>query len=278
MKLVAEIGCNHGGSVETAKEMIRSAAVFCMVDVVKFQKRNPHECLTVEEYNAPHPDESHAFGDTYGAHREHLEFTPRQHAELKKYANKLGVEYACSVFDVTSIKQMAKLKPAYIKIGSGHNLKWDLYDALFKHWKGEIHVSTGATKHSEITDIVDYFRDNGREPVLYLCTSAYPAQVIDLCLNELGFLGAFGCATGFSGHHTGISPDLAAVTMGVQYVERHFTLDRASKGTDHAASLEPDGMRKLSKYIKDIKMAMRYKEPEVLMCEMGLRNKKCNIQ
>lgn len=272
VKLVAELCGNHYGSMDIAKKMIRTAADFCMVDVVKFQKRNVRECLTEEEYNGPHPNPMHAFGNTYGAHREHLEFDIEQHRILKEYAEGFGLKYACSVFDKTSAREIASIDPLYIKIGSGHNLRWDIYDVLFECWQGDIHVSTGATTVNEVFEILKYFAD--RDPVLYACTSSYPAKVEDLCLRQIEKYRRWCSRVGFSGHHTGVAPDMAAVILGAEYIERHFTLDRASKGTDHAASLEPDGMRKLSKYIKDIEAALKYKEPEVLECEMGLRVKK----
>ena len=277
IKVVAEMGANHQGDFETAKKMIRLAADFCMVDVVKFAKRTIGECLTEEQYNAPHPNPIHAFGSTYGEHREALEFTIEQHGELKEYAQAHGVEYACTACDVTSVKELAGINPAYIKVGSGHNLRFDIYDALIKYWHGDIHISTGATTKAEILRIYSYFhaRQRNYDLTFYACTSSYPAEVKDLCLLEIQNLRRTypGIRVGFSGHHTGIAPDMAAATLGVDYLERHFTINRAWKGTDHAASLEADGLRKICKYIKDIQEAMTYKGGGILDCEQLFRAK-----
>src|SRR6188768_3291173 len=105
-KVIAEIGCNHMGDMAIAKEMIMVAASFCKVDVVKFQKRNARELLTEEQYNAPHPNPMNAFGPTYGAHREFLEFSVDQHKQLKAWCEEFGAEYSTSVWDVTSAKEM----------------------------------------------------------------------------------------------------------------------------------------------------------------------------
>lgn len=278
VRVVAEIGANHQGDIDIAKKMIRLAADFCMVDVVKFTKRNIRECLTPGQYGSPHPNPIHAFGETYGRHREFLEFTIEQHGELKEYANYHGVEYACTACDVTSVKELAGINPAYIKIGSGHNQRFELYDALKEYWDGDIHISTGATTKVEVRKIVDYFKeidnpDRLHNLVLYACTSSYPTDVKDLCLLEIDNLKKHGVRVGFSGHHTGIAPDMAAATLGVNYLERHFTLNRAWKGTDHAASMEADGLRRICKYIRDIQTAMTYKEQDILECELSFRAK-----
>ena len=114
-KIIAEIGCNHKGDMNIAKEMIKTAAEYCKVDIVKFQKRCNKELLTPEEYNAPHPHPDNSYGDTYGAHREFLEFTAAQHAELKAYCEQCGIIYSTSVWDLTSAKEIAALKPELIK-------------------------------------------------------------------------------------------------------------------------------------------------------------------
>src|ERR1700693_4865282 len=109
--VVAEIGCNHKGSFEIAREMISVAKVFCEVNVVKFQKRNPRELLTEEEYNAPHPEPHQSYGRTYGEHREFLEFTVDQHGELKRLCEQAGLIYSTSVWDLTSAPEIVSLHP-----------------------------------------------------------------------------------------------------------------------------------------------------------------------
>ncbi|MCI9176592.1 MAG: N-acetylneuraminate synthase, partial [Lachnospiraceae bacterium] len=109
--VIAEAGCNHMGQMEVAKDFIETAAHFCKVNAIKFQKRCPKELLTPEQYNAPHSNPVNSYGDTYGAHREYLEFTVDQHAQLKKWCEEAGITYSASVWDMTSAKEIASLKP-----------------------------------------------------------------------------------------------------------------------------------------------------------------------
>jgi N-acetylneuraminate synthase len=114
-RIIAEAGCNHKGDMEIAKELIKIAAIYCKADIVKFQKRNNKELLTEEQYNAPHPNPCNSYGDTYGEHREFLEFSVEQHAELKKWCEEYGIAYSTSVWDLTSAKEIASLNPELIK-------------------------------------------------------------------------------------------------------------------------------------------------------------------
>ena len=110
-KVIAEIGCNHKGNMETAREMINVASIFCKVDCVKFQKRNPKELLSDTEYNTPHPNPTNAYGETYGAHREFLEFDLDQHKQLKKWCEEMNLIYSTSVWDITSALEIITLQP-----------------------------------------------------------------------------------------------------------------------------------------------------------------------
>jgi len=114
-KVVAEIGCNHKGEMDIAKEMIGIAAMFAKCDYVKFQKRHNEELLTEEEYNAPHPNPINSYGNTYGEHREYLEFTADKHGELKEYCEEIGIGYSASVWDLTSAREIIALKPDFIR-------------------------------------------------------------------------------------------------------------------------------------------------------------------
>lgn len=278
-KIIAEIGCNHKGDMEIAKEMIKIAAVYCKVDAVKFQKRNPRELLTEEEYNAPHPNPINSYGRTYGEHREYLEFTLEQHKELKKICEEFGVEYSTSVWDMTSAKEIVSLKPKMIKIPSAMNIHFDMLDYICENFEGEIHVSTGMTTKEEIDEVINYFirKSRNKDLVLYSCTSGYPVPYEDICLLEIKRLkeryGSEVKAIGFSGHHIGIAVDIAAYTLGATWIERHFTLDRTWKGTDHAASLEPEDMRRLVRDLKNTEKALRYKEDDLLEIEEVQRKK-----
>lgn len=278
-KVIAEIGCNHKGDMDIAREMIMTAAMFCKADVVKFQKRDPRELLTEEQYNAPHPNPMHAYGDTYGAHREFLEFDLDQHRQLQEWCSEFGIEYSTSVWDVTSAKEICKLQPSLIKIPSACNLHWEMLDYLCKNHHGEIHLSFGMTTREEEDRIADFFQVRNRlqDLVLYSCTSGYPVAFEDICLKEITRMkDKFEQrvkAIGFSGHHLGIAADVAAMTLGAEWFERHFTLDRTWKGTDHSASLEPDGMRKLARDLRNVYKAITYKQTELLDVEKVQRDK-----
>ena len=279
LKIIAEIGCNHKGDMEIAKEMIKTAAQFCQVDIVKFQKRHSKELLTPDEYNMPHPVSDNSYGETYGEHREFLELNLEQHKQLKSWCEEFGVVYSSSVWDMTSTKEIASLNPELIKIPSACNLKFDMLDYLCKEYEGEIHISFGMTTKAEEEEIVHFFeeQDRAKDLVVYSCTSGYPVPLEDICLNEIIRLkNTFGDrvkAIGFSGHHLGIAPDIAALTLGAEYFERHFTLDRAWKGTDHAASLEPDGMRRLARDLRNVSKALTYKKKDILDIEQVQRDK-----
>lgn len=278
-KVIAEIGCNHKGDMEIAHEMIVIAAMFCKADVVKFQKRCNKELLTPEEYNAPHQHPENSYGTTYGLHREALEFTAEQHAQLKAWCEESGIIYSTSVWDMTSAKEISALKPLLIKIPSACNLKFDMLGWLCENYEGQIHLSFGMTSRDEEEKIVSFFEERGRakDLVIYSCTSGYPVPFEDICLYEITRLRekfeARVAAIGFSGHHLGFAADTAAMTLGARWIERHFTLDRTWKGTDHAASLEPDGMRRLCRDIRNVYKALRYKSTDILPIEEVQRKK-----
>ena len=278
-KIIAEIGCNHKGDMQIAREMIETAANYCKVDVVKFQKRCIKELLTPEEYIAPHPHPEYSYGRTYGEHREFLEFTLEQHQQLQAWCKEYGVEYSTSVWDVTSAKEIVTLLPRMIKVPSACNLNRPLLEYLCEYFDGEIHLSFGMTSKVEEERIVSFFEEQGRakDLVIYSCTSGYPVPFEDICLLEISRLkeqyGNRVKAIGFSGHHLGIAVDSAAVALGAEWIERHFTLDRTWKGTDHAASLEPDGVRKLARDCRAVAKAMTYKSKDILDIEEIQRNK-----
>ncbi|WP_376691969.1 N-acetylneuraminate synthase family protein [Wenzhouxiangella sp. EGI_FJ10409] len=275
---MAEIGCNHKGDMDIAHEMINTAKL-CGADAVKFQKRNPKELLTDDEYNNPHPNPANSYGSTYGEHREYLELDVDQHAQLKQWCDEAGIIYSTSVWDVTSAKDIAGLKPEFIKIPSASNQHFEMLGWLRDSFDGQIQISLGMTTRDEEEKVVSFFEEAGRgkDILIYSCTSGYPVPFEDICLNEiLRLRETFGDRVGgigFSGHHLGIAADVAAMTLGADWIERHFTLDRTWKGTDHAASLEPDGLRRLCRDVKHVSRALAYKDQEILPIEQAQRDK-----
>ena len=265
--------------MDIAKELIKMAAIFCKAPVAKFQKRTPKELLSEEQYNAPHPNPMHAYGETYGAHREYLELTVDQHKELMDYCSEFGVVYSSSVWDMTSAKEIAALNPKLIKIPSAMNTYSAMLEYLCDDYGGQIHISTGMSTTDEIDDMVALFEKKGRakDLVLYSCTSGYPVPFEDVKLLDIpDLIGRYGSRVGdigFSGHHLGIAIDVAAYALGATWIERHFTLDRTWKGTDHAASLEPDGLRRLVRDLNAAYTAMGRKDGGLLDIEIEQREK-----
>ncbi|MDA8712207.1 N-acetylneuraminate synthase family protein [Alphaproteobacteria bacterium] len=278
-KIVAEIGCNHMGDFDIAKELILLAKQ-SGVGYVKFQKRCNTELLTEEQYNAPHPVLDNAYGDTYGAHREFLEFDVNQHRKLKGYCEEVGITYSTSVWDLTSAKEIASLNPEFIKVPSACNNHFEMLRYLRDHFDGQVQVSLGMTTPEETEQIVNLFEETDSaitKLMIYACTSGYPVSAEESCLLEITKLYEMYSQRvneiGFSGHHMGISLDVAAYTLGARWIERHFTKSRAWKGTDHAASLEPQGLAKLQRDLKNTYSALRYKNVDILDIEVAQREK-----
>ncbi|HAR62810.1 MAG TPA: N-acetylneuraminate synthase [Candidatus Margulisbacteria bacterium] len=277
--IIAEIGCNHKGDMEIAHEMIKMAALFCKADVVKFQKRNPRALLTEAEYNTPHPNPMHSFGATYGEHREFLEFDLEQHKQLQIWCKDWGIGYSSSVWDIDSARDIISLQPNMLKIPSAANLDFEMMEYIAINFPGIIHISLGMTTQKEEERIISFFDrfNRTKDVVIYHCVSGYPVPMDDVCLMEITRLKqAYGKkvkAIGFSGHHLGISVDIGAMVLGAEYFERHFTLDRTWKGTDHAASLEPDGLRRLTRDLRAVDKTMKYKPKEILDIELVQRKK-----
>ena len=278
-KVISEIGCNHMGSMDIAKELI-DLSKQCGATFAKFQKRNNKELLTEEQYNTPHPVPNNSYGQTYGAHREFLEFNQKQHAELNAYSEKLGIQYSTSVWDLTSAQQIIELNPLLIKVPSACNNNYPMLQALRDLYTGEVHISFGMTTKAEEEEVVKFFEKTGQAKsrlVVYSCTSGYPVPFKDVCLLEINRLyTSFGDRVkeiGFSGHHLGISIDIAAYTLGARWIERHFTKDRTWKGTDHAASLEVPGLQKLVRDLEHNYSALRAKDTEILDIEATQREK-----
>lgn len=277
--VIAEIGCNHKGEFKIAKELIKLAKE-CNAEYAKFQKRNPVDLLTQEQYNSPHPNPIYSYGRTYGEHRQYLEFNKEQHGELKEYCESVGIKYAVSVWDMASAKEIIELKPDYIKIPSACNNNLELLKELRDNYSGEIHISLGMTTNKEEHSIISFFEETNSAKerlVVYACTSGYPVPFEDVCLLEINRLyknySSRVKKIGFSGHHLGIAIDISAYTLGAMIIERHFTKDRTWKGTDHAASLEPTGLQKLIRDLNITYKSLTYKEKDILEIEEEQRNK-----
>lgn len=278
-KVIAEIGCNHMGEFNIAKELI-DLAKQSGAKYVKFQKRNNKELLTEEQYNAPHPVPYNSYGLTYGEHREYLEFNTEQHKELKNYCDSIGIVYSTSVWDVTSAKEMITFNPEFLKVPSACNNNFEMLKVLRDEYSGQVQLSIGMTLKEEVEEIVKFFEETNQARtrlLIYSCTSGYPVPSKDVALLEINWLydnyGERVNEIGFSGHHNGIAIDIAAYTLGARWIERHFTKDRTWKGTDHAASLEAGGLSKLVRNLNATYESLHYKKEEILPIEQVQRDK-----
>jgi|GEM_PF-231468 len=265
--VIAEIGCNHQGDFGTAIRMI-DVARYCGVDAVKLQKRDNKHYLSSEQYNRPY-DNPNSFGRTYGEHREYLEFSANEHQRLKTYAESLGLTYFVSVWDDHSAEDMADIGIEMLKIPSACINDNNLLRVVNKAGLPVI-ASIGMSDIKE-TDALVKKMSAVKELYIMQSTACYPCDHKDLNLNVIKTLkkryrGRVK-GVGFSGHHRGIAVDIGAVAMGATIIERHFTLDRAMKGTDHAASLEPESLRRLIRDIRDFESAKGDGIKQRLPCE-----------
>ena len=262
-RIIAELSTTHLGQIDRAKYLIKLAHE-CGADYVKFQKRNPEESTPREMWDKPHPNQKFAYGDTYLSHRKALEFSADRHFELKKHCEEIGIGYACSVWDLTSAKEIINLKPDYIKIGSPSNQNFDMISYIAKHFNGGIHVSLGMVSVTERDDILQFIVKNVVDltrVVVYHCTSEYPCVFDRLYLREIETLKEVtsGMEIGFSNHGYGIAIDPVAYFMGATWIERHFVDDRTLNHSDAACSLECSGLRLLCRNIRAVNDSLRYR-------------------
>jgi sialic acid synthase len=242
--IIAEIGHNHQGDLQKAKDLFRSAKE-CGVNAVKLQKRDNKSLYTKALYNAPYDNEN-SFGDTYGAHREALEFGRDEYVELKKYAKELGLTMFATAWDFKSADFLAELDmPAY-KIASGDVRSLPLLKYIARIGKPMI-ISTGGATMEDVKRAYHAIMPINPQLCLLQCTAAYPAEAQDLNLNVITtFRKQFpDLVIGLSDHENGIAMAVAAYVLGARVIEKHMTLNHTWKGTDHVFSLEPVGMRKL---------------------------------
>jgi N-acetylneuraminate synthase/sialic acid synthase len=253
--VIAEVGHNHQGSVEQAKKMFKAAAE-AGAHAVKLQKRDNRSLFTREAFDRPYDNEA-SFGATYGEHREALEFGRDEYQELKAYCKEIGVAFFSTAFDFKSADFLAELDmPAY-KIASG-----DLTNTPLLRYVGEIGkpviFSTGGGTLDDVQRAYEAIAEVNDQLVILQCTAGYPAEWDELDLRVIPtFREMFPNAViGFSSHDNGIAMPVAAYVLGAHVVEKHFTLNRALKGTDHAFSLEPPGMRKLVRDLRRARLAL----------------------
>lgn len=249
--VIAEIGINHNGDVNTAKKLI-DAAVEAGANAVKFQKRTTEDILTQEGLNRPYTS-PHAFAPTYGEHRRKLEFSEKEYHELKQYAEKSGVLFFASVWDPKSADFMEQFSIDAYKIPSADVTNIPLLKYVSQKNKPVL-LSTGMSTEEEIDEAVHAVLEKNDRLVIFHCVSLYPCpdDKIGLAFMDVLKEKYQPLPVGYSGHEMGLLPTLAAVARGACIVERHLTLDKKMKGSDHAASLEPHQFKELIEGIRTI--------------------------
>lgn len=253
--VIAEIGHNHQGNLETCKNLFL-AARNAGANAVKLQKRDNKTLFTKAAYNRVY-DNPNSYGATYGEHREYLEFGWPEYMELQKHARELGLDFFATAFDIPSADFLERLDvPAY-KISSGDLKSIPLLQHVARFGKPMI-LSTGGATLDDIRRAYDSVIPINKQICIMQCTGGYPPEwnelnlmVIDMLRKEFPDI-----AVGFSSHDSGIAMAVAGYLLGARIIEKHFTLNRAMKGTDHAFSLEPGGLTKMVRDLKRLKLAL----------------------
>ncbi len=252
--VIAEIGQNHNGSVDIAKELIDVAAMYG-ADAVKSCKRDLSCELTAEAWNSPYVGPQ-SFGMTYGEHREALELSPEQHAELFEYCRSKGLEYFVSACDIPSVELMEEIGVRLHKVASRDIRNLPLIERVAQTGKPMI-ISAGMATEIDIADALLIIHKYHNRVVVAQCTSEYPTPYEDCNLLAIHSLRRkFNVLTGLSDHTVGIMTVVAAAAMGACVVEKHLTLAKYMKGSDHACSLEPDGLRRIVRDIRNVERAL----------------------
>jgi N-acetylneuraminate synthase len=248
---IAEIGINHNGDLEIAKQLIQmSAEAGC--DAVKFQKRTPELCVPLDQRNVMRET---PWGQmSYMDYRYKVEFDEKQYQELADFATKLNVQLFASPWDVESVDFMVKMKHPVIKIPSASITDIELLEKIAST-KLPVIMSTGMSTVEQIDKAVSVL--NKENLLIAHSTSAYPCDPKELNLRMIPVLAErYQVPIGYSGHETGLQTTVAAVTLGACFVERHVTLDRAMWGSDQSASVEPPGLKRLVRDIRIVEEAL----------------------
>jgi N-acetylneuraminate synthase len=250
--IIAEIGINHNGDLDIARQLIDVAAD-AGADAVKFQKRTIDLVYTKEFLDSPRES---PWGKTQRAQKEGLEFGEAQYREIDGYCKERGVKWFASAWDIQSQKFMQKFDLEYNKIASAMIVSRELLNEVAAEGRHTF-ISTGMSTLADVDRAVDIFRKKNCSFELMHCISTYPMEDEDANLLRIVKLRErYGCDVGYSGHEVGLAVSYAAVALGVTSLERHITLSRAMYGSDQAASVEPAGFRQLVGAVRKIEKAL----------------------
>ena len=270
--VIAEIGHNHKGSVKIAKNLFLSAKN-CGASAVKLQKRSNKNLYTKNFFNSIY-DNKNSYGKTYGEHREFLEFSESQYLELIEYSKEIGITFFATPFDFESIAFLEKLNfPAY-KIASADLINTPLQTKIAET-KKPIFLSTGGGSFEDIERAYKNITKINKNLIILHCTASYPALPKDMNLNVIPELVKrySDMVIGLSDHENGIDAASIAYMLGARVFEKHFTLDRSWKGTDHPFSLEPQGLEKMIRNLKRIPLMLGSNNKKLIESEKKPLNK-----
>ena len=266
--IIAEIGINHNGDIEIAKQLM-DVAVETGCDAVKFQKRTPEICVPEEQKSIPR--ETPWGSMTYFEYKKRIEFEQKEFEQIDAYAKKIGIDWFASPWDVPSVDFLEGFNVPCQKIASACLTDSELLTAINKTKTTTI-LSTGMSSMQEIDTAVSLLSDVPL--VIAQATSTYPAEATELNLRVIQtFADKYKVPVGYSGHERGLQVTIAAVALGATFIERHITLDRSMWGTDHSASLEPEGLKKLVRDIRIIELALGDGKKKVYDSEIPIRAK-----
>jgi sialic acid synthase SpsE len=266
--IIAEIGINHNGDIEIAKQLM-DVAVETGCDAVKFQKRTPEICVPEEQKSIPR--ETPWGSMTYFEYKKRIEFEQKEFEQIDAYAKKIGIDWFASPWDVPSVDFLEGFNVPCQKIASACLTDSELLTAINKTKMTTI-LSTGMSSMQEIDKAVSLLND---VPLaIAQATSTYPAEASELNLRAIQtFSEKYKVPVGYSGHERGLQVTIAAVALGATFIERHITLDRSMWGTDHSASLEPEGLKKLVRDIRIVELALGDGKKKVYDSEIPIRAK-----
>jgi len=269
--IIAEIGNNHNGDLELAKEMMKICKSIG-VDAVKFQVKDIETAFSEELLDKPYSGPN-SFGKTYREHKEALEFSKDELEIIYNYAKELSIICFSTPFDVKSVELLEGLDNPIYKISSFHVTDLELIDSVAKT-KKPIILSTGMSSIDEIDAAVKKIREYHDKLIILQCTSCYPTEDEDVNLRVIPALEKrYQCPVGFSSHERGIAITSASVAIGATTIERHFTLDRTMKGPDHASSIEESGMELVVRRTRRLFVALGSEDKKVLDSELENRKK-----
>jgi N-acetylneuraminate synthase len=265
--IIAEIGINHNGSLDIAKQLI-DAAVDAGCDAVKFQMRVPHLSLRPEQWGIVR-DTPWGERMTYLEYRQRIELRPDEYLEIDSYCHSQGILWFASPWDIDSVRKIPGYDMPLVKVPSAMVTNLPLIEEIAKLGRPVI-MSTGMCDLATVDNAVSILYPAVPELGLLVCTSNYPAKAEDLNLSRIYTLQQEfpACVVGYSGHEPGLWTTLCAVAMGARIIERHITLDRTMPGTDQAGSVEPTGFKKLVKEIRNFEAAFGTPELRILDSEV----------